>query len=254
MAASSSAVRQDLGYVSSVCRVSAREYESDSLTTQPLDAAWWLPFQDYSPARVLPSFKGQRNFTGLLWCATNARLVGYESWLERDHLLALDFDPAVVGIASQPFRLDFELDGGHRWHIPDYFARLSDGTALVVDVRPDERIRERDQEVFTATESACASVGWGYRRVGGLPRAFVANLRWLSGYRHPRCLDPAHAHAMQECLHDGPTTIDHLSAAVGHPVTVLPTLFHLLWNGTFTTELRSRTLGHDSEVTLKAKP
>ncbi|MEV8150938.1 hypothetical protein AB0O52_22670 [Arthrobacter sp. NPDC080073] len=48
MAASSSAVGQDLGYVSSVCHVSAREYESGSLTTQPLDAAWWLPFEDYS--------------------------------------------------------------------------------------------------------------------------------------------------------------------------------------------------------------
>jgi hypothetical protein len=111
MAGSSSAVRQGFGYVSGVCSVSAREYESDSLTIQPLEASWWLPFQDYSPARAFPSFKGQRNFTGLLWCATNARLVGYESWLERDHLLALDFDPSVVGIASQPFRLDFELDG-----------------------------------------------------------------------------------------------------------------------------------------------
>jgi hypothetical protein len=70
-----------------------------------------LPFHDHSPARAFPSFKGQRNFTGLLWCETNARLVGYESWLERDHLLALDFDPAIVDIPSQQFRLDFELDG-----------------------------------------------------------------------------------------------------------------------------------------------
>jgi hypothetical protein len=31
--------------------------------------------------------------------------VGYESWLERDHLMLLDYDPDVVGIASQPFWL-----------------------------------------------------------------------------------------------------------------------------------------------------
>lgn len=233
---------QALGYVSDVCQISAREYESGSFVTQPLEAAWCLPFQDYSPARAFPSFKGQRNFAGLLWCATNARL-GYQSWLERDHLLALDSGPAVVGIASQPFRLDFELDGGHRWHIPDYFARLSDGTGVVIDVRPDERIGERDRKEFTATESACASVGWGYRRVGGLPQAFVANLRWLSGYKHPRCLNPVYAQAMQEHLRNGPTSLISVAAAVGHPVTVLPTLFQLLWIGTFTTELRSRTLG-----------
>ncbi|HEY4377874.1 MAG TPA: hypothetical protein VGM93_11985, partial [Acidimicrobiales bacterium] len=32
-------------------------------------------------------------------------LVGYESWVERDAAMALDFDPAVVALASQPFRL-----------------------------------------------------------------------------------------------------------------------------------------------------
>jgi hypothetical protein len=84
-------------------------------------------------------------------------------------LALTDFDPDVAGIASQSFRLDFELDPGHRWHIPDYFARLSDGTGVVIDVRPGDRIGERDRAVFTATESACASVGWGHRRVGGLP-------------------------------------------------------------------------------------
>jgi putative transposase len=29
--------------------------------------------------------------------------VGYESWLERDRLILLDFAPDVVGIVSQPF-------------------------------------------------------------------------------------------------------------------------------------------------------
>lgn len=191
MAGSSSAVRQDLGHVPGVCQVFSREFESDVLSVQPLDAAWVLPFQDCSPVRALPSYKGQRNFTGLLWCATNSRLVGYESWLERDHLMCLDFAPDVVGIASQPFRLDFDLAGGRRWHVPDYFVRLGDGTGVVIDVRPDSRISAHDQEVFSVTESACASVGWAYRRVGALPRTYVSNLRWLAGYRHPRCLDPA---------------------------------------------------------------
>ncbi|MFC9636550.1 hypothetical protein ACFTY8_47100 [Streptomyces mirabilis] len=29
-----------------------------------------------------------------------AEHVGFESWLERDRLVLMDFDPAVVGIAS----------------------------------------------------------------------------------------------------------------------------------------------------------
>jgi hypothetical protein len=31
--------------------------------------------------------------------------VGYELWLERDHVMLLDFDRDMVGIASQPFWL-----------------------------------------------------------------------------------------------------------------------------------------------------
>lgn len=117
-------MRQDPGYVRGVRHLSSREFASDLLSVQPLDAAWVLPFEDYSPARAFPSYKGQRNFAGLFWCSTNSRLVGYESWLERDHLMCLDFAPDVVGIASQPFRLDFDLAGGRRRHVPASFVRL----------------------------------------------------------------------------------------------------------------------------------
>jgi hypothetical protein len=41
----------------------------------------------------------------------------------------LDFDPEVVGIASEPFRLSW-WEGRHRSHVPDFFARLADGTGV----------------------------------------------------------------------------------------------------------------------------
>jgi hypothetical protein len=31
--------------------------------------------------------------------------VGFESWLERDHVMALDADPEVVAVSLQPFWL-----------------------------------------------------------------------------------------------------------------------------------------------------
>lgn len=55
------------------------------------------------PVRSMPSYKGQRNYPGWFWSATMGCRIGFESWVERDHLVALDFDPAVVGIVSQPF-------------------------------------------------------------------------------------------------------------------------------------------------------
>lgn len=83
------------------------------------------------PVRSFPSFRGQRNFPGWYWSATVGRLVGFESWVERDHLVALDFDPSVVGIVSQPFWLLWPGDKGkQRRHAPDFLVRTADGGAI----------------------------------------------------------------------------------------------------------------------------
>ncbi|WP_327328653.1 hypothetical protein OG735_32230 [Streptomyces sp. NBC_01210] len=48
-----------------------------------------------SPPARIPTPPGRRR--------SAAQHVGFESWLERDRLLFMDFDPKVAGIASQPF-------------------------------------------------------------------------------------------------------------------------------------------------------
>lgn len=131
---------------------------------------------------------GKRSFSGLWWSSTIADHVGYESWLERDRVMALDFDPDVVGLSSQPFRLSWQENGKCRSHTPNYFVRLRDGTGVVVDTRADDRIESEDAEAFAVTAQACKSVGWEFCRVGAMDAVRTANLRWLAGYRHPRCL------------------------------------------------------------------
>ncbi|CAO5151927.1 hypothetical protein FAIPA1_140127 [Frankia sp. AiPs1] len=84
-----------------------------------------VAFEDVAPVRDFPSYRGQRHFPGLYWSATSRRHVGFESWLERDHAMLLDFDPQVVGFASQPFWLRGRdgSPGRRRSHAPDFFAR-----------------------------------------------------------------------------------------------------------------------------------
>jgi hypothetical protein len=55
-----------------------------------LETAAGVPFEDALPAREFLSYRGQRHFPGLWWVATTGRHVGYESWLERDHVMVLD--------------------------------------------------------------------------------------------------------------------------------------------------------------------
>lgn len=121
---------------------------------------------------------GRRRWTG----------TGFESWLERDHAILLDFDPQVRAFASQPFWLHWRdsASGSARTHAPDYFARLTAGVGLVIDCRPVDRVDERSAVAFAATRRACELVGWGYRLVGEFDPVRVANLRWLAGYRHGR--------------------------------------------------------------------
>ena len=39
--------------------------------------------------------------------STTKRHVTFESWCERDHLIAFDYDPGIVSIAAQPFEFEF---------------------------------------------------------------------------------------------------------------------------------------------------
>ncbi|MFJ6385442.1 TnsA-like heteromeric transposase endonuclease subunit [Kitasatospora sp. NPDC092039] len=134
----------------------------------PLADAWAVPFEDAAPAREIRSYKGQHNLPDRWWSSTVERHVGYESWLERDHVLLLDFDPAVVGITSQPFWLFWTTDEGRSLsHAPDYFARQCDGSAVVVDCRPIERRKPRDlvnsRPHATLVRCSAGSTGWSVR-------------------------------------------------------------------------------------------
>lgn len=201
---------------------------------------------DCSPVRSFPSFRGQRNYPGLWWFATTGAHVGHESWVERDQLMALDADPDVIGVLSQPFWIHWP-DGTR--HAPDYFVRRRDGSVVVVDVREDDRISEADREVFERSAATCGTVGWDYCRVGALDPVLRANLRWLSGYRHPRVLRMRLADRLAEVFaRSGPLMAGVL--VVGTPLVVLPVLYHLLWHGRLVADLCGATLADDTQIAL----
>jgi hypothetical protein len=81
-------------------------------------------------------------------------------------VVRLDYDPEIVGLAAQPLWVHWRDGRRARRHAPDYFARRADGTAMVIDVRADDRIKDNDAEAFAATARACAQAGWSFVRVG----------------------------------------------------------------------------------------
>lgn len=215
----------------------------------PLDEASRVAFEDGRPVRRLTSRKGQSHLSGRWWCATTDGHVGFESWLERDHVMLLDYDPAVVGIAAQPFWLSWrDVNGNTVRHAPDYFARQADGSAMVLDCRPVDRRGSDDLAKFGATAQMCARLGWEYRLVGAVEPTLAGNMRWLSGYRHPR-YDHEQVAQLLVGAFAVPTALIVGAQAAGDPIAVLPVLFHLLWRQTLTADL-ARPLNDTAVVSV----
>ena len=162
--------------------------------------------------------------------------------------MLLDFDPQVAGISSQPFWLRWPGEGGRPVsHAPDYFARMRDGSGLVLDVRADDMVGLEDAGVFEMTARACQSVGWAYRRSGVPDPVLTANVRWLAGYRHPRCRG-GRADLLLEAF-AAPAGLLEGVRSVGDPLAVLPAAYHLLWTGELSADLTGNLLAAATVVT-----
>lgn len=231
------------------------------LRYRPVDGAAEVPlparnggdvrFESVAPYRRVRSYRGQRNYCGDWWLATSKRHVTFESWCERDYLIALDFDQDVAAVTAQPFVLSFEAsDGSLREHVPDFFVRTSSGVAVVVDVRPDNLIEAVDAEKFDATAELCAWHGWTYRRVGEMPSPWMDNIRWLAGYRHQRVRVASIVDAVCGVAGESAMPLGVLADQVGDRVVVLPTIFHMLWRQQLLTDLGVSRLSFRTTVTL----
>ncbi|MDX3852115.1 TnsA-like heteromeric transposase endonuclease subunit [Streptomyces sp. AK02-01A] len=208
-----------------------------SETRRPLTDAWAVRFESVMPVRGFHSYKGQRHLPGLWWSSTVSGHIGYESWLERDHVMLLDFDPSVTGLSSQPFWLFWTAENGKAIsHAPDYFARRQDGSAIVIDCRPADRREPRDRMKFEATQRACDLLGWEFRLGGAPDPTRVGNVRWLAGYRHPRHHIEPVAAMLRRAFAEPRPLLDGAGQA-GDPVAVLPVLFHLLWQHELSVDL-----------------
>jgi len=166
--------------------------------------------------------------------------------------MMLDFDPQVVAFSSQPFWLSWPETGKMRRHAPDYFARLVDGTGVVVDVRPRDLVDEAAAEVFAFTAQVCEAVGWQFRHVGDLDQPYRVNLRWLARYRHRRCHRAPAADRLREVFAE-PLPLFAGAEMAGDRLAVLPVLYHLIWRHELAADLMSAPLGAGTLVRLASR-
>jgi hypothetical protein len=136
-----------------------------------------------APWRTFRWHFGQRHYSGMYWCATQRDHVIYESRLELANLLLADFDSTVHHIVAQPFVLRAEVNGKSRRHILDYLLDTDVGPVVVDVVRADRMIQPEVLLLCAWTRVLVESVGWSYMVAHEPPRARLANVRFLAGYR-----------------------------------------------------------------------
>lgn len=93
------------------------------------------------PIRKIP--KNYRSVTGTFPSIKNRRSVGYESLLERDFFLLLEFDLEVEKYEEQPFSTEYERNGRFYRYTPDCLVHYKDLNRLpcVFEIKFSDEIK-----------------------------------------------------------------------------------------------------------------
>lgn len=201
------------------------------------------------PVRVPPTFRGQRNYPGMFWAATDGRDHVYESLLELEQLWLADFDLGVVALATQPLLIRDAGGDTPRSHVPDLLLVHADRRVTLVDVKPKQLLNNQvvaDQ--FAWTRDLCRRKGWGYRVFCGARPVFVRNVRFLASGRRPSSLPPGVLDEARQALVGG-EGVSTLGEAMSSPAgrgwasqEWMAAITALVWAGELWADL-SRSLG-----------
>ena len=98
------------------------------------------------PVRKIP--KTYRSISGRFPSVINGRCIGYESKLERDFYLGLEFDRTISGYEEQPLKLSGVVNGRNVSYTPDCLITFHDcKPTRIVEVKYQEEIDEKAAEL-----------------------------------------------------------------------------------------------------------
>lgn len=192
-------------------------------------------------------YQRQRHMPGRWFSTTMGCFLEYESLLERDWMLLMDFDREVDWMCEQPLRLRYSKDGRKASHVPDLLVWRCSVPELY-DVKSVERMEDPEfQAQVHAMELACVEAGVGYRVLSEPDRQLLVNVRWLAGFREPP-VDPDGERArMLSALAAGPCTVYELLCGAREPALARPVLMHMLWTGEALVDV-AEPIGEESRV------
>lgn len=122
--------------------------------------------------------------------------------------------------------------------MPDFFLQLSDGSYLVVDVKPAPLLDDpKVAGVLSWTGRLCAGKGWGYQVWSGADPILLRNIRFLGAGRRPGLVDEDALVKVAGAACPGMTVGEAEEAAGVDRRDARGAVLRLLWTGAWTTDL-----------------
>jgi hypothetical protein len=146
------------------------------------------------PVRTVP--KNYRSLTGLVPNTRTQSMTAFESSLERDFLLLLDFDPDVEFYEEQPVKITYHDESGRRrTYTPDVFVRYwidplhtRHAQPHLCEIKYRDDLRRHWAEYrpkFRAAHRYARQQGWRFRVVTErhVRTPYLANVKFLRSYQ-----------------------------------------------------------------------
>jgi TnsA endonuclease N terminal len=162
----------------------------------------------------------------------------FESSLERDALIRLDFDVAGRTIRSQPFTIEYLIEGRARRYTPDILVEFCEHEitpVTVIEVKPKAVLEDRWAEFeirFKIVRELCRRNKWNFEILTEehiLHDSFVANATFLRKYIDLP-VDPARAYMLLQVLIElGAATPNQLLVQAFRAPETRPNAMWILW-------------------------
>jgi hypothetical protein len=163
------------------------------------------------------------------------RLLWFESYLERDFMILLDFDPDVEAFYEQPLTINYQANGRAYKYTPDFRVVRGQRTALI-ECKPKARVdTPENSRKFRAAQDFCAQAHWDFFVVTDeeLRRGFrLPNIKLLTRYARlegPSCIPWPLQTALDR---ESGLTLEQAAQIIAPnaPLAGIPAILHLVFH------------------------
>lgn len=211
------------------------------------------------PVRKIP--KNYNYVTGGFASHKRPRLTGYESPLEHEYMLILEFEAEVETFEEQPVRIWFKGETGRKKsYVPDLLVKYRNGRmSELVEVKTTWDLKKNEQLYalkFKIAKAYAKEHGWKFRIVTEkeIRGAYLQNLKFLREYREVepdpeiKCAAIAAVSALARGMTVG-TLLEHVASSDDQKLIALPVIWHLVVLGHFKANL-TKELSYQTRLTL----